>query len=483
MEKILLILILALTLGRCPAAPSDIQNVTGSVGEDGQCLCTVILPDNTFPMHRMESLEITSHDLSISVQREITQIQSYQRSLEVYLERLSNLTLRVEKIELGVLSYTELDFELLKLEIKKMESLAVQLKASLNGSNTIIETLFTEIRNISVMVNQLESYDKNNVLAVRREITSLRKRLQDCEKNQTVPRPPPVQYGTCDHGGLINITKPFVVQLNWRGFSYKYGGWGKDSFVNTSKKDLFWVAALNTDARMMQLVRLSPSYEDLLLYKNPTDKTLSRLLYGNTYDYSSCGQGSGMILYNNSLYYNCYNSQNMCRMNLDTNEVQRQTLPDAVFNNRFSYAAVTYQDMDFAADENGLWALYSTEESAGNIVIAKLNESSFTVERTWITTQYKPGVTNAFMICGVLYATRPVNTRREEIFYMYDTNTGKEGKLSIMMDKMMETVQNLQYNANDHKISMYNDGYLVTYDAIFGPSQGSMLEASTGPPQ
>ncbi|XP_030076010.1 olfactomedin-4 [Microcaecilia unicolor] len=469
MEKTLLILIL--TLGCCTAAPSDSYNVTGSVDEGGQCLCTVILPDNSFPMHRMEFLEITSSNLSISVQQEITKIQSYRSSLAVYLERLSNLTLRVEKVELGILSYTELDFALLKLEIKEMESLAVQLRTSLNGSNIIAETLFMEIQNISVMVNQLESYDKNNVLAVRREITSLRKRLQDCEKNQTVLSPPPVTYGTCDHGRLINVTKPFVVQLNWRGFSYKYGGWGKDSFVETSNKDQFWVAPLNTDARLMELVRFHTAYDDLLLYKSPSDKTLSKYnSYSRTYDYSNCGQGSGMTLYNNSLYYNCYNSQQMCRMNLDTNEVQHQALPDAVYNNRFSYAAVAYQDMDFAADEEGLWVLYSTEQNAGNIMIGKLNVTSFTIERTWVTAQYKPGVTNAFMVCGVLYATRPVNTRMEEIFYMYDTNTGKEGKLSIMMDKMMETVQSLQYNPNDHKLYMYNDGYLVTYDITFLPS-------------
>nr|XP_033809855.1 olfactomedin-4-like [Geotrypetes seraphini] len=468
MEKTLLILIL--TLGCCLAASSDSYNVTGTVDEGGQCLCTMIMPDNTFPMYRMESLETASHNLTISVQREITKIQSYQSSLAVYMERLSNLTRRVENVELGIVSYRELDFTLMKLEIQEMETLAVQLRASFNGSNTIVETLFMEIQNISVMVNQLESYDKNNVLAVRREIASLRKRLQDCEKNQTVFNPPPVIYGTCNHGGLINVTKPFVVQLNWRGFSYMNGGWGKDSFVEASNKNRFWVAPLNTDARLMELVRLYPAYDDLLLYKNPSDKTLSKYnSYSMTYDYSRCGQGSGMTLYNNSLYYNCYNSQQMCRMDLDTNNVQLQILPDAVYNNRFSYAAVSYQDMDFAADEQGLWVLYSTEQNAGNIVIGKLNVTSFTLERTWATTQYKPGVTNAFMICGVLYATRPVNTRMEEIFYMYDTNTGKEGKLSIMMDKMMETVQNLQYNANDHKLYMFNYGYLVTYEVTFRP--------------
>ncbi|XP_030075351.1 olfactomedin-4-like [Microcaecilia unicolor] len=466
MEKIPLFLIMALSVGHCSSASLDSYNITGSVDEGGQCLCTVILPDNTFPMHRMESLEISSYNLSISIQREITKIESYQSTLAVYLKRLYNLTLRVEKVETGDVSYTELDFTLLKLEIKEMESLTLQLSVSLNGSNTIVESLLMEIRNISIMVSQLESYDKNNVLAVRREIVLLQKRLQDCQKNQTIiPTLPPVIHGTCDHGGLVNVTKPFVMQLNWRGFNYKYGGWGRDSFVNTSNKNLLWVAALNTDARMMQVVRFHPAYDDLLLYKNPTDKTLSR-----NYDYSNCGQGSGMILYNNCLYYNCYNSRYMCRMNLDTNAVQRMILPDAVYNNRFSYAAVTYQDMDFAADEEGLWVLYSTEESAGNIVIGKLNVTSFAIERAWATTQYKPGVTNAFMICGVMYATRPVNTRREEIFYMYDTNTRREGRLSIMVDKMMETIQSLQYNSNDHKLYMYNDGYLVTYDVTFLPS-------------
>nr|XP_033812095.1 olfactomedin-4-like isoform X2 [Geotrypetes seraphini] len=440
----------------------DSYNITGAVDESGQCLCTMILPDNTFPMYRMESLEISSYNLSISVQQEITKIQSYHSTLTVYLEKLSNLTHRVEKVEMGEVSYKELDFTLLKLEIREMESLAFQLSVSLNGSNIIVETLLMEIRNISIMVSQLESYDKNNVLAVRREIVSLQKRLQDCQTNQTVPSLPPVIHGTCDHGGLVNMTKPFVVQLNWRGFSYKYGGWGKDSFVNTSNKDLLWVAPLNTDARIMQYVRFHSAYDDLLLYKNPTDKTLSNY-----------GQGSGMILYDNFLYYNCYNSKYMCRMNMGTNEVQRQILTNAVYNNRFSYAAVTYQDMDFAADEEGLWVLYSTEESAGNIVIGKINVTSFTVERSWATTQYKPGVTNTFMICGVLYATKPVNTRREEIFYMYDTHSRNERKLSIIMDKMMETIQSLQYNPNDHKLYMYNDGYLVNYDVTFLPSSES----------
>ncbi|XP_018429211.1 PREDICTED: olfactomedin-4-like [Nanorana parkeri] len=448
-------------------------NTTGIENEQGGCQCSVILPDNTFPADRLEVLEISSREMSFSVQQEITKIKSYQASLTEYVQKLKNLTRRVEIIELGGVSYTELDFELLKLEIREMESLVIKFKNSFDGSNTLVESLFVEIHNISVMVNQLESYDKNNVLAVRREIASLRKKLEECEKNQGVPTPPPVSYGTCKHGSLKNISKPFVVQLNWLGFNYKFGGWGKDSFVGAGQ-DVHWVAPLTTDARTMNILRLYPTYDDLLLYKRPTDKVLTKTLSYNNIDYSGCGQGGGMILFNNSMYYNCYNTRDICKYNVDTGALERKTLTDATFNNRFSYASSLWQDIDLASDEDGVWAISSTEGNSGNIVISKLNSTTLTVEKSWSTAQYKPAVTNAFMVCGVLYATRTLSTRKEEIFYMYDTRTSTEEKISIVLDKMMENVQSVSYNPNDHKLFMYNDGYLVTYDLAFKPQENAM---------
>ncbi|XP_053545079.1 olfactomedin-4-like [Bombina bombina] len=450
-------------------AASETVNSTGSVDESGVCQCSVILPDTSFPTYRMEILESSNYNLSISVQQEITKIQNYQVTLTGYLEKLKNLTKRVEVVEMGGISITELDFELLKLEIREMESLVVQLRESINGSNVLIETLFVEIRNISIMVNQLESYDKNNVLAIRREITSLKKRLEDCEKSQGVPVPPTVSYGKCTHGGIANISKPFVVQLNWLGFDYRFGGWGKDSLLGANQ-DVHWVTPLNTDARMMNTLRFYPSYDDLLLYKRQTERVLA--VQQRYIDYSNCGQGGGMIMFNDSLYYNCYNSRDLCKFNRETTAVERKTLTDAAFNNRFSYASSLWQDIDLASDEDGLWVIYSTEKKSGNILISKLNATSMTIENTWTTSHYKLGVTNAFMVCGVMYATRTLSTRREEIFYMYNTKTGQEGQMSVAFDKMMENVQSLSYNPNDHKLYMYNDGYLVTYDLNFKPLPG-----------
>ncbi|XP_069842843.1 olfactomedin-4-like isoform X2 [Dendropsophus ebraccatus] len=393
-------------------------------------------------------------------------MQSYQATLTGYLQTLKNLTIRVQVMEMGGVSYTELDFQLLRLEIREMESLVIKLRESINGSNTLVEALYVEVRNISAMVNQLESYDKNNVLAVRRDIAALRKRLEDCEKNKDVAAPPPTNYGSCNHGAIVNISKPFVVQLNYLGFYYKFGGWGKDSNSGASQ-DVYWVAPLTTDARMMNVIRFYPKYDDLLLYKGATEKVLTRTVGYNSYDYSSCGQGGGVIMFNNSLYYNCYNTRDICKFNVDTSGVERKTLTDATFNNRFPYSSSQWQDIDLASDESGLWVIYSTEQNAGNIVIGKVNPQTLAVEKTWLTSQYKPGATNTFMVCGVLYATRTLSTRKEEIFYMYDTKTSQEGQMSIILDKMLENVQSLSYNPNDHKLYMYNDGYQVTYDLMF----------------
>ncbi|XP_039391979.1 olfactomedin-4-like isoform X1 [Mauremys reevesii] len=435
-------------------------NVTGSLNDNGVCQCSVYLPDTVFPVQKVEMLEITAQVLSEKLERELTKVSQYTKAIETYEQKIQNLTIKVEHMESTSVSYTELDFQLLKLEINEMERLVTQLKSTLVGSNVIVEQLYVEIKNLTLMVNDLESLDKNNILLIRREIVALQNRLKECEKhrNQTTT-PSYFPPGSCGHGGIVNISQPYVVQLNWRGFSFKYGSWGRDYSLRTPQKDLYWVAPLNTDGRHLEYYRLHNSYDDLLLLKNAREL---KIPYG--------GEGSGTTVYNNFMYYNIYNSRDMGKLDLNTNTLAvRKALPNAAYGNRFSYAGVGWQDMDFAVDESGLWVIYSTEDSTGNIMISKLNETTLDVLHTWNTRQYKPSISNAFIICGVLYATRPVNTRKEEIFYTYNTNTEQEGKISIIMDKMLETIQSINYNPSDQVLYVYNDGYLVKHNLIFQP--------------
>ncbi|XP_069800119.1 olfactomedin-like [Dendropsophus ebraccatus] len=445
------------------------KNFTGKLGGDNHCVCEVLLPDSSFPAKRVGALEDATQHLTNRVEDEMQKIQEQDIRLDSYVEKLINLTKRLEKLEkMRPEGLVEINFDVLKREIREMEIVVIQLRNKVNGSNAHVENLYHEVKNISKTVEQLESLDKNNVLRAQREMENLKKRLVDCEKNIKMKAPPMVPLGSCQHQGLSSISKPNLMQLNWKGVMYKAGAWGKDAAWNTTKKSLYWVAPLNPDGRIMESVRVYPSLNDLLLYRNSIDLPLS-VLIKSKWNHTFAGQGAGVIVHNNNLYYNCYNSRDMCRVSLSNGVYQRKPLPNAVFNNRYSYSGVVFQDMDFASDEKGLWVVYSTEESGGKMMLGKVNVATLTVDKAWATAQRKPDVTNAFMICGVLYATRSVSKTTEEIFYMFDTKTGKGGQISLMMEKMTEKVQSLSYNANERKLYMYNDGYLVHYDVGFKP--------------
>ncbi|XP_027729529.1 olfactomedin-4 [Vombatus ursinus] len=435
------------------------SNFNGSMDDHGICTCSMVLPDTSFPAQKVENLEITVNVLTEKFEKELTKVKEYTKMMQLFEQRLLNLSIKIQVMEETSISYNKLDFELLKLEVSEMQKLVIELKSSFVGSSVIIDQLELEIRNMTLLVQELESLDKNNILAIRREIVSLKNRLKECEEfrgqNNTDPIIPP---GSCGHGGVANISKPFIVQLNWKGAAFKYGAWGRDYTPHEPTKTLYWVAPLNTDERYLEYYRLYDTMDDLLLYKNPRE---FRIRYGD---------GSGMAVYNNFMYFNYYSTGDIAKLDLNTNTItSRVRLPNAVYNNRFSYAGVNWQDMDFAVDETGLWVIYSTEASTGNIVISKINDTSLEVLNTWQTMQYKPSVTNAFIICGVLYAIRPMNTRKEEIFYYYDTNTGREGRISIIMDKMLEKIQSVNYHPLDHKLYVYNDAYLLSYDLSFQP--------------
>lgn len=208
--------------------------------------------------------------------------------------------------------------------------------------------------------------------------------------------------------------------------------------------------------RYFDYYRLHKSYDDLVLLKNYEQWKMGY------------GDGSGNTVYKNFMYFNYYGTGEMAKVDLSSNSlVLRRPLPGATYNNRFSYAGVPWKDLDFAGDEKGLWVLYATEESKGNLVVSLLNASTLEVEKTWRTSQYKPALSGAFMACGVLYALRSLSTRQEEIFYAFDTTTGQEFQLSILLDKMLETLQGINYCPLDHKLYVYNDGYLVNYDLSF----------------
>lgn len=248
--------------------------------------------------------------------------------------------------------------------------------------------------------------------------------------------------------------------------NFKAGAWGKDFALGARYQNHYWVFPVNKDQRTLETFRLYDSYRKMMLHFPIKEFSLR----GKQNNCENCGQGGGVILYNGSFFYNCYDSRDLCKMDPNTMRLLRRELEGSdpsSFNNVFSYKGVKYQDMDMAGDEKGLWMIYGSSKANGNMVIRQVDAKNLKAGRLWTTTQRKSEVTNSFMICGVLYAIRRVNTTHEEVFYYYDTNTAQEGTLQIFLEKALPTVQSLNYNPSDGTLYMFNDAYLVYYNVTF----------------
>ncbi|XP_041070160.1 olfactomedin-4-like [Carcharodon carcharias] len=456
----------------------------GNVIGDGQCMCKVFLPNTTFPAEKVKNLQLAYQNLS----------ETYESVLIQYEDKLVNLTEQLKAMENIEDTFTKLNFELLHAELKEMERLIAELMQSVQGDSHVFETLFEEglrclsfwqqsvallstrvagifvsktstlilsifspnwalipgegpplalrlpdwllvcqafpkrssavcqvtsqqIQNTSAITNQLEHY-KNNVLLMRREIQELQQHPEECQKLQNGSQGG--DFGSCEHGGIANMSKPFVMQRIYQG-SYRYGAWGKDPNPAPGRKNMYWVTSQNGFLIMDQY----------LLYSDYT-----HLVLGESFQSPAIVQ-----------------------------------LEDAVTGNRFSYSSSDDQILDFSVDENGLWVIYATVKGKGNIVMNKINEESFTVEATWETNQFKRAASSAFTLCGVLCVTRTLTTQMEEIFYTFNTKTGKDSFINIPFEKKSENIICLHYNPSNHKLYIFNDGYMIFYNLEFKPKE------------
>ncbi|KAK0151440.1 Olfactomedin-4 [Merluccius polli] len=296
-------------------------------------------------------------------------------------------------------------------------------------------------------------YDKNLVLKTRREYIKIQLQLEECERrHQEIFNP---NIGSCAHTGIIRVSQPIVSQINAHlSAGYTFGAWGKDSKPLPDRESMYWYSGYTSAA--VADVRFYSNYKDLILRNHFQH-------YGLQSGWT--GTGNNVLLRENVLYYQLNSPFSMAKVNFTSMKYEYRIVSKA--STRFSYAHSPNQNFDFAADETGLWVTYASEESSGQLILAKINEPSFGIEEEWQTSVYKPGLSNAFMVCGVLYAVRTVDIHTEEIFYMFDTKTQQEHYINVPFERFQETYINLDYNPTDQKLYMYNNGYYVNYHLWF----------------
>ncbi|EHB12112.1 Olfactomedin-4 [Heterocephalus glaber] len=395
----------------CSPGGRLVRSMSNLVDESGTCQCVAHLPNNSILLEQPEKLQSAVQELFDKYEQELSRACEYVHAMEdkgnQALE-MSNMR-EFRNPSAIVPSYETPAFNLLHLELKRMQELATQLmaKSGVNGSTDLLHQLQEQVTNASLTLRLLVDTEQST-RAFQQEVDVLEGRLS-VRRKRSMNRPP---------DSLVH-TYPL---LNWRGLSYKAGIWGRDSAPN-STSSLYWGAPLRPDGRYFDYYRLHKSFDDLMLLNNYEEWKMGY------------GDGSGNTMYKNFMYFNYYGIGDMAKVDLSSNTlVLWHPLAGATYNNRFSYAGVPWKDIDFAGDEKGLWVLCATEQSKGNLV---------------------------------LYALRSLSTHQEEIFYAFDTTTGKETHLSILLDKMLETLHGINYCPSDHKLYVYNGGFLVNYDLTF----------------
>ncbi|XP_051501595.1 myocilin-like [Myxocyprinus asiaticus] len=183
-------------------------------------------------------------------------------------------------------------------------------------------------------------------------------------------------------------------------------------------------------------------------------------------------ESTGATMYQGSLYYQRRLSRTLLRYDLLSESIAaRRDLPHAGFHGQFPYSWGGYTDIDLAVDENGLWAIYSTNKAKGVIVISQLDPHSLEVRGTWETKIRKTAVANAFMICGKLYTVASYTLPNTTINYMYDTVTSQGKAISVPFKNRYRYNSMVDYNPMQRKLFAWDNHYIISYNVRLGKQE------------
>ncbi|KAL6480787.1 hypothetical protein MHYP_G00118200 [Metynnis hypsauchen] len=435
-----------------------------------QCVCELKNSERPFPMDKLDSIRTAASECNRTIiPDKMEEMDVLTLGLQRRLEQLEDSVAVLEKEDDGEL-YGAVSLRIVELELAEVLELMVKLNRTIRSHQQLSEATSTKLQSMVEEMQDLEEFDHMHVVKKLQENQRMKRDLANCQHElQVTPHPPTPAPGHCPQGQLVSVSGPRTYTLTQYGTSYSYGTWGKDPNPPPGKESVHWLVALTSSNVFANYIRQYSSLSTIVVGVGHTDTVISP-----SNPTTNTIQGPNVVMYGDALYYGCYNTPSICRFNMTARTVTNVALPqNSGFNNKFPFGHLdttyVYTDLDFATDESGVWVIYTSPENFGNIIISKvLTDSPPTLGKTWQTSLHKRTVTNTFMACGVLYATRFLNKETEEIFYSFDTVTGEERyDLRIQIKKMQTNVQSLNYNPQDRMLYMYSDAYILSYDVIF----------------
>lgn len=133
------------------------------------------------------------------------------------------------------------------------------------------------------------------------------------------------------------------------------------------------------------------------------------------------------------------------------------------FDRKYLFAnSKTY--FNLAVDEKGLWIIYGSSVDGSSILVAQLDERTFSVAQHINTTYPKSKAGNAFIAQGILYVTDTKDTR---ITFAFDLLGERQINANFHLRTSQSVLAMLSYNMRDQHLYSWEDGHLMLYPVHF----------------
>ncbi|XP_042658798.1 noelin-2 isoform X1 [Tyto alba] len=413
------------------------QVYTSAQAPDGKCLCTAVIP-----VQGTCSRDLRSHQLrqlmekvqNISQSMEVLDLRTY-RDLQ-YVRNTESLMKGLDsRLKVAAESQKSLNaksFQELKDKMTELLPLMPVLDQYKSDTRLIVH-LKEEVRNLSgnllAIQEEMGAYDYEEL---QQRVLMLEARLHAC-----------MQKLGC--GKLTGVSNPITI----RASGSRFGSWMTDTMTPSADSRVWYMDGYYKGRRVLEFRTLN----DFVTGQNFVQHLLPHPW-----------AGTGHVVFNGSLYYNKYQSNIAVKYHFRSRSVLVQrSLAGAGYNNTFPYSWGGFSDIDFMVDESGLWAVYTTNQNAGNIVVSRVDPQTLEVLRSWDTGYPKRSAGESFMICGTLYVTNS-HLAGAKIYFAYYTNTSSYEYTDIPFHNQYSHISMLDYNPRERVLYTWNNGHQVIYN-------------------
>lgn len=152
------------------------------------------------------------------------------------------------------------------------------------------------------------------------------------------------------------------------------------------------------------------------------------------------------------------------RFGLDKGSLGTLLMENALHHGRNYLFSNSKTYFNIAVDEKGLWIIYasSTDET---IMVAHIDEETFSVNRHINTTYPKSKAGNAFIACGILYVT---DTKDMTVSFAFDLLKGQQIDARFELRSSQSVLAMLSYSLRDKNLYTWENGSLMVYPVHFG---------------